>query len=72
MENINLERKIDQYLINWKNDKDHMPLIVQGARQIGKTHSIEELGKTYKSFVEINFFLNPEFKAIVSPTKSNT
>ena len=72
MKNINLERKIDQYLINWKNDKDHMPLIVQGARQIGKTHSIEELGKTYKSFVEINFFLNPEFKAIVSPTKSNT
>lgn len=56
MEEKNLERKIDQYLKDWKNDKDHKPLIIQGARQIGKTHSIRELGKTYKSFIEINFF----------------
>lgn len=32
-----LKRKIDQYLIKWKNDKYKMPLIVKGARQIGKT-----------------------------------
>ena len=30
-----LKRKIDEYLINWKNSKDKMPLIIKGARQIG-------------------------------------
>ena len=51
-----LKRKIDQYLIDWKNDKNKMPLIVKGARQIGKTDSIENLDKNnYKNLVEINF-----------------
>lgn len=35
-----LKRKIDDYLLNWKNDPEHKPLIVKGARQIGKTESI--------------------------------
>ena len=39
----NLRRKIDQYLIDWKNDKGKMLLIVKGARQIGKTDAIEIL-----------------------------
>ena len=33
-------KKIDQYLIEWKSDPDHLPLIIKGARQIGKTESI--------------------------------
>ena len=33
-------RKIDTFLTEWKNDPDHLPLIVKGARQIGKTESI--------------------------------
>ncbi len=33
-------RKIDDYLNNWKADPEHKPLIVKGARQIGKTESI--------------------------------
>ena len=36
-----LRRKIDQYLMEWKNDKNKMPLIVKGARQIGKTDNIK-------------------------------
>ena len=36
-----LKRKVDQYLIDWKNDKNRMPLIIKGARQIGKTDAIE-------------------------------
>ena len=32
-----LKRKIDKYLLEWKNDVDKKPLIVKGARQIGKT-----------------------------------
>ncbi len=60
-----LRRKIDKYLIDWKNSKDKLPLIVKGARQIGKTDSIENFAKNnYKYFVEINFALQPEYKTI--------
>lgn len=36
-----LKRKIDDFLLDWKNNKDRLPLIVKGARQIGKTDAIE-------------------------------
>ena len=36
-----LKRKIDGFLVDWKNSNDRLPLIVKGARQIGKTKSIE-------------------------------
>ena len=53
-----LRRKIDQYLIDWKNDKNKMPLIVKGARQIGKTDSIKNFAENnYKYLVEINFLI---------------
>lgn len=61
-----MRRKIDQYLKNWKEKKDRKPLIIKGARQVGKTYSIREFGKTYKSFIEINFVTHPEFKSIFS------
>ncbi len=60
-----LKRKIDQYLIEWKNNPDKMPLIVKGARQIGKTESIRNFArKNYKSVIEINFILQKQFKDI--------
>ena len=60
-----LKRKIDAFLIEWKNNKDRLPLIVKGARQIGKTDSIENFARNnYKYFIEINFALQPEFKSI--------
>ena len=50
-----LKRKIDDYLTAWKANPERMPLIVKGARQIGKTVSIEKFAENnYKSFVEIN------------------
>ena len=53
-----LERKIDTYLFDWKNNPKRKPLIVKGARQIGKTESIRAFGKTnYESVIEINFVL---------------
>ena len=61
-----MRRKIDQYLKNWKEKKYRKPLIIKGARQVGKTYSIREFGKTYKSFIEINFVTHPEFKSIFS------
>lgn len=60
-----LKRKIDKYLIEWKKNPDKMPLIVKGARQIGKTESIRNFAKNnYKSVVEINFVLQKQFKDI--------
>ena len=60
-----LKRKIDKYLIEWKNDKNRLPLIVKGARQIGKTESIENFGKNnYENVVEINFVLQKQYKNI--------
>ena len=61
-----MKRKIDLYLKEWKQNPDRKPLIVRGARQVGKTFSIREFGKTYKSFIEINFITHPEFKGIFS------
>ena len=60
-----LKRKIDQYLIEWKNNPSKLPLIVKGARQIGKTNAIRNFGRNnYKTFIEINFALQPQFKTI--------
>lgn len=60
-----LKRKIDDYLIEWKKDKNRLPLIIKGARQIGKTNAIRNFGNNnYKTFIEINFALQPQFKTI--------
>lgn len=60
-----LKRKIDNYLLEWKNSDWKMPLIVSGARQIGKTNAIEYFGKNnYTSYININFILQPEFSDI--------
>lgn len=60
-----LKRKIDKYLIEWKSNPNKMPLIVKGARQIGKTESIRNFAQNnYKSIIEINFVLQKQFKNI--------
>lgn len=60
-----LKRKIDRYLIEWKNNPDRMPLIVKGARQVGKTESIKYFAKNnYKNVISINFVEDKNFKDI--------
>lgn len=60
-----LKRKIYDALLEWKNKKDRECLLVQGARQIGKTFIIEEFGKrNYASYIYLNFYQNPEHKKI--------
>ena len=60
-----LKRKIDKFLVEWKNSTDKKPLIVKGARQIGKTESIRKFAKNnYKSVIEINFVLQKQYKDI--------
>ena len=48
-----------------EKNKNRLPLIIKGARQIGKTNAIRNFGKNnYKTFIEINFALQPHFKTI--------
>ncbi|MBQ5403250.1 MAG: ATP-binding protein [Bacteroidales bacterium] len=61
-----LKRKIDIYLKNWKNSGDKMPLIIKGARQIGKTESVRKFAKeNYENFIEINFALEIKYRSII-------
>ncbi len=64
-----LQRKADTFLSDWKK-REHKPLIVSGARQVGKTECIREFGKSYESFIEINFKLKPIYKNVVLNTGS--
>ena len=60
-----LQRKIDKFLVEWKKEKNKLPLIIKGARQVGKTSAIENFGKqNYKYMVEINFALQKQYKSI--------
>ena len=60
-------RKIDEYLNSWKADSAHKPLIVKGARQIGKTESIMHFArKNYENVVYINFALEKKFMQILA------
>lgn len=51
-------------LREWRKKKMRKPLIVRGARQVGKTWLVRELGKEFPAFVEISFERNPEFGEI--------
>ena len=60
-----MKRKVDLYLKAWKENRDRKPLIIKGARQIGKTHSIEQFAySNYKCVVEINFVEQEQYKSI--------
>ena len=62
-----LKRKIINQLIVWKNTKNKKSLLIQGARQTGKTYSVEEFGRNnYKEMVTINFKEQPEAAEIFS------
>ena len=66
-------RKITEYLKQWKVDPHRKPLILQGARQVGKTYSILEFGRTqYEDVAYFNFESNPKlaetFAESISPS----
>ncbi|MDR2424214.1 MAG: AAA family ATPase [Prevotellaceae bacterium] len=50
-----IKRHIDKSLEEWKNSALHKPLLLRGARQVGKSSSVRELGKQFEYFLEINF-----------------
>jgi predicted AAA+ superfamily ATPase len=59
---MNILRDIDQELIKWKKSRSRRPLLVRGARQVGKTYSITEFAKAeFENHVTVNFEERPEF-----------
>jgi len=59
-----LKRTIDEELLNWKSAEKRKPLMLRGARQVGKTSSVKNLAAHFTYFVEINFDERPTFSSI--------
>lgn len=60
-----MQRYALKHLINWKNKKNHKPLVIQGARQVGKTWLMQEFGKKYYEQVAyINFDVDVKSREI--------
>jgi len=55
MENDYFKRNIDSALLTWSREKSRKPLLLRGARQVGKTSAVRSLGKLFEHYVEINF-----------------
>ena len=54
------KRHIDEQLLKWKDDPRHKPLLIRGARQVGKSTAVRELAKQFRYFVEINLEKQPD------------
>lgn len=58
-----MKRDMERDLFNWKERKDRLPLLLRGARQVGKSYIVEEFGKkAFKNIVIVNFEFRPELK----------
>jgi len=64
-----LHRKIDSDLLQWKNTEHRKVILLRGARQVGKSSAVRELGKSFEHFVEINLEKQPQLKAIFEPDR---
>jgi len=64
-----MKRTAYKKMLQWKMSKRRKPLLVQGARQVGKTYLIQEFGKQeYQHFWYLNFEQNPDLKSLFSET----
>ncbi|MCF6170285.1 MAG: AAA family ATPase [Bacteroidales bacterium] len=57
-------REASDFLQDWKARKNRKPLIIRGARQVGKTFLVEQFASDFDLFIRINFEENPEFKVL--------
>lgn len=70
-DSVFMKRNAMQSLINWKNDPERKPLILRGARQVGKTWLMKEFGQTcYANYVYFNFDEEDELKSIFQANKN--
>jgi predicted AAA+ superfamily ATPase len=60
-----MKRTIDYFLLEWKNKANRKPLLLRGARQVGKTHAARTLGASFKQCIEINFESHEQARAII-------
>jgi predicted AAA+ superfamily ATPase len=65
-----IRRAIDKELINWKNSVTRKPLLLRGARQVGKSSAIRNLGKSFTHFIEINFDEKKEWSTLFESTQN--
>lgn len=63
-----IERKIDQALLDWKASPSRKPLLIRGARQVGKSTAVRNLAKRFDYFIEINFDEQPEYLNLFANT----
>jgi len=72
MEKQYLKRNVDEILLTWSREKppDRKPLLLRGARQVGKSSAVRHLGSHFKHFVEINFDENKEVKSFFDSSLS--
>ena len=59
-----LKRDIDKVLLSWKTDRDRKPLLIRGARQVGKSSSIEQFGTHFEQFITVNFEKNKNLQSL--------
>lgn len=64
-----INRIIDKFLIEWKESENRKPLLLRGARQVGKSCAIRNLGIQFEYFLEVNFEKRPDTKTLF---ESNT
>ncbi|MCP5106133.1 MAG: ATP-binding protein [bacterium] len=68
-----MKRTVMVELMKWKDDSRKKPLLIRGARQVGKTYTIRQLGSVFEDFQELNFELKPEaekaFKSDLDPQR---
>jgi uncharacterized protein len=61
------KRLIDRYLDDWRQSNERKPLLIRGARQVGKSSAVRNLAKKFGQFVEINFEESPHLVAVFEP-----
>lgn len=60
-----MKRFVDCFLLEWKNRPGRKPLLLRGARQVGKTHAVRALGATFSNFIEINLETDEQARKII-------
>lgn len=60
------KRIIDSYLIEWASRPSRKPILLRGARQVGKSTAVRHLGEQFKYYVEINLEKQPAYKTLFS------
>ena len=66
-----MKRDAMQDLVQWKNDEERKPMVLKGARQVGKTWIMKEFGRQYyESYVYFNFDEEEELKSIFETNKN--